>query len=77
MDARTYRAIAFRGPCGFDLGNQETETRMTIMQVNLDDRVSRSILRFVDDIGQNATTWAVIAAVVVVVTTLLLTKKRK
>ena len=50
---------------------------MTIMQVNLDDRVSRSILRFVDDIGQNATTWAVIAAVVVVVTTLLLTKKRK
>ncbi len=47
-----------------------------IMQVSLDDRAVRSIQRFVDYIGQNATTWAVVFAAAVVVI-LLITKKRK
>ena len=50
---------------------------MMLMQVHLDDRVSRSIGRFVDDIRQNASTWVVIVVVAVVLITLLLTKKRK
>ncbi len=46
-----------------------------IMQVHLDDRVSRSIQRFVDHVAENAITWAIIVAGVAVVV-LLFTKRK-
>ncbi len=47
-----------------------------IMQVQLDDRVSRSIHRFVDHVAENAITWAIIVAGVAVVVVLLFTKRK-
>ena len=50
---------------------------MMIMQVSLDDRISRSISNFVNGIGQNAGTWIVIGVVAVVLITILITRKGK
>ena len=50
---------------------------MMIMQVSLDYRGHRNLFRWVDNIGDNAITWAVIFAVVGVLLILLITRKRK
>ena len=47
------------------------------MQVNLDYRGHRNLFRWVDEIGDNAITWAVIFAVVGVLLIMLITRKRK
>ena len=50
---------------------------MMIMQVTLDYRSHRNLFRWVDDIGDNALTWAGIFAVVSVLLIMLITRKRK
>ncbi len=49
---------------------------MRIMQVNLDYEGHRNLFRWVDDIGENAITWAVVFGLVVVVFIYLITKRR-